>query len=445
MKSGVISGATSISRLLTVGVIGSLLLAGVVIAQTANWLLDSALKEYMTASLQDESRGLLRAIKRGPNGLMLDSNSIDPAYDRPLSGRYFVVTINERQWRSRSLWDEQLAPTNSAELTDDLVDGPNNQRLLWLGANYRRFGEPIEVLVAVDYSPILQDIRDIRYLLLAIGILVLVLLALLQQFLVRRSLRPLEVARQQVEQLRNGAITSLNDAVPEELAPLVREINRLLHDTQQQLHRSRTALGDLSHTLKTPLAVLLNLTERESIRRDPSLREAMTAQIEHIRQRITREMAHARTAGTHRPENFFNIDTDLPLLLESLRRAHRQKIAITSDVSLQGRIPWEREDVLELLGNLLDNACKWGREDIRLTMQRVNGTLVIQVADDGPGIPEGELHRAVQRGERLDESVVGHGLGLAIVADKVEAYKGTLRFDSNEHGGLTVRIDLPWH
>jgi signal transduction histidine kinase len=78
-------------------------------------------------------------------------------------------------------------------------------------------------------------------------------------------------------------------------------------------------------------------------------------------------------------------------------------------------------------------------------MQRVNGMLVIQVDDDGPGIPEGELHRAVQRGERLDESVVGHGLGLAIVADKVDAYKGSLRFDSNEQGGLSVRIELPWH
>jgi signal transduction histidine kinase len=156
-------------------------------------------------------------------------------------------------------------------------------------------------------------------------------------------------------------------------------------------------------------------------------------------------MAHARTAGTHRAENFFDIDTDLPLLLESLRRVHRHRVAITSQVDLQGRIPWEREDVLELLGNLLDNACKWGREDVILTMQRINGILLIQVADDGPGIPEGELHRAMQRGERLDESVVGHGLGLAIVADKVEAYQGTLRFDRNEAGGLTARIALPWH
>jgi signal transduction histidine kinase len=442
---GVRIPGTSISRLLSVGVIGSLLLAGIVIAQTANWLLDSTLRDYMGTDLRDESRSILRAIKRGPNGLLLDSKSIDPEYDRPLSGRYFVVTINQRQWRSRSLWDEQLAPANSEELSDELVDGPNNQRLLWLGANYRRFGEPIEVLVAVDYSPILQDIRDIRYVLLASGILVLVLLALLQHYLVRRSLRPLEVARQQVEQLRNGSITSLTDQVPEELAPLVHEINRLLHDTQQQLHRSRTALADLSHALKTPLAVLLNLAERDAIRREPPLRDAITAQIEQMRQRITREMAHARTAGTHRAENFFDIDTDLPLLLESLRRVHRHRVAITSQIDLQGRIPWEREDVLELLGNLLDNACKWGREDVILTMQRVNGTLLIQVADDGPGIPEGELHRAMQRGERLDESVVGHGLGLAIVADKVEAYQGTLRFDRNEAGGLTARIELPWH
>jgi signal transduction histidine kinase len=435
---------TSISRLLSVGVIGSLLLAGIAMAQTANWLLDEALRDYMKANLHDESRSLLKAIKRGPNGLMLDSVGIDPAYDRPLSGRYFVLTINERQWRSRSLWDEQLAPASEEQVTDELVDGPNKQRLLWLDADYRRFGEPIQVLVAIDYSPLLQDIRHIRYLLMTIGILVLVLLGVLQQFLMRRSLRPLEVARQQVEQLRNGAITSLNDEVPEELAPLVREINRLLHDTQQQLHRSRSALGDLSHALKTPLAVLLNLTERDVIRDDPPLREAMKSQIEQMRQRITREMARARTAGTHRPERLFDIDTDLPLLLESLRRAHRQRVTIDSAASLQGRIPWEREDILELLGNLLDNACKWGREKVSLALHRANDMLVIEVEDDGPGIPEGKWQQAMQRGERLDESVIGHGLGLAIVADKVAAYHGTLTFDSNASGGLSVQIHLPW-
>ncbi len=436
---------TSISRLLTVGVIGSLLLAGIAIAQTANWLLDSALREYMLTDLDDESRSLLMAIKRGPNGLMLDSARIDPAYEQPLSGRYFVVTISGQPWRSRSLWDEQLAPIEHAELTGQLVDGPGEQRLLWLASDYRRLGESIAVLVANDYSPILQDIRHIRYLLLASGMLVLVLLALLQQFLVRRSLRPLETARRQIEQLRNGSITVLDDDVPRELAPLVHEINRTLYDTHQQLHRSRIALGDLSHALKTPLAVLRNLTDRDTLRDEPALRDAMNAQIEHIRQRITREMAHARTAGSHRPESWFDIDSDLPLLLDSLRDPQRQRVRVATDVPLHGRIPWEREDILELLGNLLDNACKWGRESIRLSMHRGDDTLIIQVDDDGPGIPEDKLHKVLQRGERLDESVIGHGLGLAIVADKVAAYQGTLAFERNDEGGLRVRVELPWH
>lgn len=427
------------------GVIGSLLVAGIAVGQTAYWLLDNALRDYMTSNLHDESRGLLKAIKRGPNGLTLDSSGINPAYERPLSGRYFVLTINERQWRSRSLWDEQLAPASGDLVTNQLVDGPNNQRLLWLDAEYERYGESINILVANDFSPILQDIRHIQNLLLAIGILVLVLLGLLQKFLMRRSLRPLEVARLQVEQLRNGSITALNDQVPEELAPLVHEINRLLHDTQQQLHRSRTALGDLSHALKTPLAVLLNLTERDTLDSDPALREAIALQIEQMRQRISREMALARTAGTHRPETLFDVDTDLPLLLESLRRAHRGKMAIDSRVSLQGKIPWEREDVIELLGNLLDNACKWSRKIVRLNLHRVEDQLSIQVDDDGPGIPQDKLQKVLERGERLDESVKGDGLGLAIVGDKVAAYQGALGFASNEEGGLSVRILLPWH
>ncbi len=435
---------TSISRLLTAGVIGSLLLAGLTIAQTANWLLDAALRDYMISDLHDESRSLLKAITRGPNGVILDTTATDPAYDTPLSGRYFLVTIGERQWRSRSLWDEQLAPTESQALTGELVDGPNKQRLLWLRAEYRRLGETITVLVGIDYSPILQDIRHIRYLLLASGMLVLLLLALLQQYLVRRSLRPLELARRQVEQLTTGSITTLDENVPQELAPLVREINHLLLDTQHQLHRSRIAVGDLSHALKTPLAVLRNLTDRDTVRHDPALRDAMNAQIEYIRQRITREMAHARTAGTRRPEALFDIDTDLPLLLDSLRGAQRQNTDISTQLLLAGRIPWEREDILELLGNLLDNACKWRREKISLVIKRTGDTLVIQVDDDGPGIPHDKLQEVLKRGERLDESVIGHGLGLAIVADKVAVYQGTLTFSRSEYGGLSARVELPW-
>ncbi|CAA0123674.1 Sensor protein PhoQ [Halioglobus japonicus] len=435
---------TSISRLLTVTVIGSLLLAGIAMALTANYLLDNTLRDYMVADLQGESRSLLKAIRRGPNGLMLDSAAIDPAYEQPLSGRYFLVTIDGQQWRSRSLWDEQLTPTDRAGLTEQLVDGPNEQRLLWLATDYQRLGESLEVLVGIDYSAILQDIRNIRIVLLISGIAALVLLALLQQLLVRRSMRPLEIARQQVEQLRNGSITALMEDVPEELTPLVREINRLLHDTQQQLHRSRVAVGDLSHALKTPLAVLRNLADRDTIRDDPTLHNALILQIEHIRQRITKEMARARTAGTHSAESLFDIETDLPLLLASVGGAHQQKIVIEEHIDLHGRIPWEREDILEILGNLLDNACKWGRESISLTIHKVADTLIIQIDDDGPGIPQDKLQQVIQRGERLDENVIGHGLGLAIVADKVEAYRGTLTFAKNDRGGLCVHIQLPW-
>lgn len=435
----------SITHLLIAGVTASVLLAGITMGQTASWLLGRALHDYMIANLHDESRNLLRAVKRGPNGLMLDNASLDPAYHRPLSGRYFVVTIDKRQWRSRSLWDEQLAPASHEVPFGQVVDGPNNQRLMWLDANFRRYDEPIDLMVASDYSQILQDIRHIQYLLLALGMLVLVLLALLQLYLVRRSLRPLETSRGQVEQLRNGTITTMDENVPQELVPLVGEINRLLYDTQQQLQRSRTALSDLSHALKTPLAVLHNLTERDAIRRDPQAREAINSQIELINRRITHEMAYARTAGTNCPENLFDVDADLPLLLESLRRVHRQRVNIETELSLQNRIPWEREDLLELLGNLLDNACKWGRENVTLKMLRSNNSLLIEVADDGPGIPEAQLQRAMQRGQRLDESVIGHGLGLAIVADKVTAYAGALTFARSDIGGLAVRVELPWH
>lgn len=435
---------TSISRQLSVGVIGSLLLVGVIISQTANWLLDRSMRDFMAANLRDESRSMLKAIDRGPNGLILDSSRIDPAYDRPLSGRYFVAMLNGQSWRSRSLWDEQLQLPDSPGLAQELVDGPHEQRLLWLRTTYRRYGQPVTFLVATDYSPVLKDFRRIGYLLLALWIGALILLALLLRFLMRRALRSLDVARQQLEQLQTGSRIALSEEVPAELAPLVGELNRLLQHTQQLVQRSRTALGNLSHALKTPLAVLLNLTRRESIRSDQQLYDALSTQIEDMRQRITRELARARTAGMLQPDNLFDADADIPLLLESLRRAHQQKISIESHVSLHGRIPWEREDIVELLGNLLDNACKWGRQTVSLQIRRDGDSLFIQVDDDGPGIDQEKIQQALQRGERLDETVAGHGLGLAIVADKVDAYAGTIEFGRSPLGGLNVRILLPW-
>ncbi len=434
----------SISRQLNVGVMGSLLVASIILGQTASWLLDSAMRDYMTSNLRDEAHSLLQAIRRGPNGLLLESSRIDPAYDRPLSGRYFTATINGQRWRSRSLWDEQLAPAYDQSVDQELVDGPSQQRLLWLRADYTRYGQAVTLHVAIDYSPILQDIRRISYLMLIIWIGALLLLALLQHLLMRRALRPLDTTRCEIEQLRSGSRSTLSEQVPEELAPLVREINRMLRDTQQLLQRSRIGLGNLSHALKTPLAVLRNLTERETIRRDQSLYDSISTQLEHMRQRITRELAHARTAGSLQPENLFNADEDLPLLLESLRRVHQHRVLIDSDVLLSGLIPWEREDILELLGNLLDNACKWGRQRIELRLARSADSLIIQVDDDGPGIDQDKIPQALQRGQRLDDSVVGHGLGLAIVADKVAAYDGTLTFEQSEAGGLSVRITLPW-
>lgn len=434
----------SISRQLNVGVIGSLLLVGIIISQTTSWLFDRSMRDYMANNLRDESRSLLRAIRQGPEGILLDDSRINPVYQRPLSGRYFVVTFNGQSWRSRSLWDETLAPIATQELSQELVDGPEGQRLLWFRADYERYGQPISILVATDYSPILRDFRRIGYLVLTIGSIALLLLVLLQGVLMRRALRPLDVAREQVEQLRLGSRTVLSEDVPAELAPLVGEINRSLKHTQKRLQRSRSAQGDLSHSLKTPLAVMLNLIEREPIRCDPELHDALSTQIQQMSRRVTRELARARTAGMLQPDSLFDIEDDLPLLLESLRRAHQHKVSIECDVSLSGRLPWEREDILELLGNLLDNASKWGRQRVRLQLHRDGAELLIRVDDDGPGIADEEMQQALRRGGRLDESVVGHGLGLAIVADKVEAYEGELTLGPSELGGLQTRIALPW-
>lgn len=429
----------SISRQLSVGLIGSLLVVGLVLGQSAFWLLDKALRDYMARSLHEEAQSVLAAIQRGPNGLQLDPARLDPTYQRPLSGRYFEVSIGAERWRSRSLWDAELPAGAGAAL---LHDGPKAQQLLVLREDYRRYGQPVGIVVATDYAPVLAAFQRIGLLLLALWVLALAVLIALQRLWTRRALRPLEAAREQIEQLQRGQRGALDEVAAVELQPLVREINRLLKHTRDSLARSRNALGNLGHALKTPLAVLSNLVEREGI--DTALRPQLHDQLEQMRQRISRELNRARTAGEALPGSLFEPAQDLPLLVATLRQAHARALDIDWREPGAGALPWDRDDMLELLGNLLDNACKWARERVVLEIAAETKRLIIAVADDGPGIDAQARPQALARGGRLDEQADGHGLGLAIVGDIVDAYNGSIELRNAALGGLQVWIELPW-
>ena len=433
----------SIQRRLSLGLASVLIVVGLILAQSSLWLFDHSLRRYLREDLKDETQTLLVALVRGQNGVQLDERRLDPTFQRPFSGHYFRIDFAEETWRSRSLWDRDLPKPARAGLQDGLGDGPRGQLLLVYRGDYQRFGQRFSISVAQDYTPILESFRRLQWLGLGLGAAALLLILLAQRYTVRSALRPLERVREQIAQLQQGRRTELDSQVPQELEPLVAQVNHLLSHTEDTLKRSRNALGNLGHALKTPLAVLVSLSEREELRDQPELQATLREQLAQIRQRLERELGRARLAGEALPGAHFDCAAELPGLFSTLGMIHSHGLKLEWQAEPGLCLPWDREDLLELLGNLLDNACKWADAEVRLSMVQEGEGYRLWVDDDGPGIAPERREAVLGRGTRLDEQVAGHGLGLGIVRDMVEAWGGSLSLEDSPLGGLRVAISLP--
>ena len=432
----------SIQHRLSLGLIGVLLVVGLLLAQTSLWLFDLGLRRYFEVGLRNEAESILVSIARGPQGLLLDPQRLAPSYVRPLSGHYYRVDAADQVWRSRSLWDHELVKPDQPGLQTALGKGPRGQKLLVLRGDYRRFGQPLSITVAEDYSPLLSSFRRMQYAGLGLGLAALLLVLFLQRLTVRNALRPLEQVRQQIAQLQDGQRGQLDAQVPQELEPLVAQINHLLSHTNDTLTRSRHALGNLGHALKTPLAVLISLAGRSELEAYPELQATLREQLAQINQRLARELARARLSGEVLPGAQFDCATELPGLFSTLALIHPRDLQLSWQAAPGLRLPWDREDLLEVLGNLLDNACKWAASTVQLQISVMGGSFQLWVDDDGPGIEPSNRTAVLERGTRLDEQVAGHGLGLGVVRDIVEAWGGSLQLQDSPLGGLRVAIEL---
>ena len=431
----------SISRRLGGGLLLVLLLTVTLVGQGAVWVFDRALRDYLSSDLQREADALLAAVSNGPQGLYLDTGRVSPDYMRLYSGRYFIVEAGPHRWRSRSLWDQRLPmPLDSADHT--LQPGPSGQQLLVRSERFNKLGQSVQISVALDYQPLLEAFARARVWLWGLGGLAVLISLAVQQLLLRQALRPLRQARQELAEWQAGQRLQLSDQVPQELLPLVQEVNHLGAQLERIIQRARKGVGDLSHGLKTPLAVVERLLTKEVL--DAGDREVLRQQIEQIRRQLERALQRARLAPERQLTRRFSAAEDLPWLCTSVQQAHGERVRIEHP-DLQGETPWpfEREDMLELLGNLLDNACKWAHGRVRLQWGVAEQGLLLSVEDDGPGISEADRQRVLQRGVRLDEAVTGHGLGLDIVGDLVEVYNGDLQLQKSPLGGLAVQVHLP--
>lgn len=412
------------------------------------WVVNTAARSltesYVVSRLEHDAESFLAIIKFSPEGMIeFDANHSNPIYHMPFSGHYFLLQSAEQSQRSRSLWDQEFP---AYKVTDEpqYLAGPESQRLLVVAREYSKQGHMLRIVVAEDMSPLQQQLDQFEQRYALISLVVMVLVILLQAGIAKRSLRPLGLVIDDMKRLEVGEVAGLREDVPNEVQPLVKEFNNLLQLMRQRLERSRSALGNLAHALKTPLTVMMQLEEVEVLKQQPQLQGQFRDQTNQIRQIIDRQLKRARLAGVSTPGLSFEPAKEFDGLAQILRQIYADRgLQIELDVPANKSFAGDREDMMELFGNLLDNACKWANQRVLLTIYDKPG-LVVSVQDDGPGCAPELRQQLDQRGQRLDESTAGHGLGLAIVRDIVEHYQGSLEFaESDVLGGFRVDVALP--
>ncbi|MCP5162169.1 MAG: sensor histidine kinase [Hahellaceae bacterium] len=403
-------------------------------------------EDYIYNRLAHDAETLLAAITPDASQLNLDNVKVGAVYQQPFSGHYFVLEHEGETLRSRSLWDLNITYEKAAgQLVDrQRTTGPQSQPLLVLVSQFVKNEQPVTIVVAEDFAPVEAAIAAFRQRFSMIILPLLILLVLWQIWLMRRGLQPIKQVQQDLVDLEAGKIRSLQTDVPQELIALVNEINHLHGALESRLKRHRDSLSDLAHALKTPLTVIQQVSQDKQLSHLPDIAQVLQRQAETTTQLIQRILNRARLAGSAPSASAFDFSVDFPGLLQTLQMMYRDKSLVVNSTVPEGigtRI--DAQDMLELLGNLLDNACKWARHEVSILVS-LSDSLNLTIEDDGPGIPEDAIDTITRRGGRLDERVEGHGMGLAIVGDIVECYQGELRFSrSMTLGGLAVQIKLP--
>ncbi len=264
--------------------------------------------------------------------------------------------------------------------------------------------------------------------------------------LVRRGLAPFDRIRQRLSDVRKGAASELRGSYPSEVQPLVDDLNALLAHRERVVARAVAKAGDLAHGLKTPLAVLAQEAERAEANGHHQIAETVAEQVERMRRQVDYHLAHARAAASGAtPGARCSLLASADGLSRTLQRLYDGRgIAIDVAVGADHCVRGQREDVDEMLGNLLDNACKWAASRVAIASSLgTDALVVITVEDDGPGLDERMWEAVLQRGVRADEAAPGSGFGLAIVRDLVEVYGGSIVLDRAPLGGLRARLTLP--
>ncbi len=394
----------------------------------------------------------------------------DPRWQLPYSGLYWQVDkvspdgqYRSALLRSRSLWDSTLHLSHDT-LADGAVhlheaNGPQDSKLLLLERTVQVAEQHGDIrwrlIVAADLQETRLATQNFRQVLGLSLLTLFVLLALATVAQLWIGLRPLREMQRGLKEVQNARLPNLQGQFPSEIQPLVNDFNRVLDQNRTVVERARTQAGNLAHALKTPLSVLDQAASRELNQHESDLADLVQEQVASARRHIDWHLARARVSATQRlPGQRTAVLQTVQGLVRVMERVHAgrdltidlQSAAVTAEVTWY--FAGEEQDLQEMMGNLLDNACKWARHRVAISIISPSpSTTPLQwcctITDDGPGIADTHLNAVTHRGVRFDEAVPGTGLGLAIVQELAELYGGRLELGRATSGGLEARLCLP--
>ncbi len=385
-------------------------------------------------------RAMIASAEIGPDGeVRLNRPLGDQRFMEPNSGLYYQISgKGQEDFPSRSLWQEPLKPRfalsgNKAQFRSSAESEYGVLRIVERAIVLPDSETRWIFLVAQSTEELEAQIKELRtvlttsFALLALG---LIILAALQTFY---GLWPLRDVRRELAAMRSGQQRRIQEALPDEVMPMVNELNALLDHNEKQAEEARRHAGNLAHALKTPLTVIMNSATAKADDLDETvIREATT-----MRRQVDHHLARARAVGRR---GHSHSRAEVWLSLESVERAvgrlyRHVRLDMAGNKEMAVRV--ERQDLDEMLGNLIENAAKYGGGSVFVTVEDADDMVEIQIEDDGNGIPEADRQRIFDRGVRLDSGKPGTGLGMAIVRDVAEIYNGTIELDESEDmGGL---------
>ncbi|KQY91418.1 histidine kinase [Caulobacter sp. Root1455] len=441
--------AGSLRLRLILGGAMAVLLALVVSWLAMTWLFERHIERRETDELTRVALNLVAGLSVGPTARpVVASSPADPRLQTPAGGLYWQVSTTAGAVRSRSLWDQALKPPAEASAEAwraRIAAGPFDDRILLVERRVRpdHAGPVVLVQVASEEKALRAARAEFgRDLAIFLGGLWVVLSAAATVQVVL-GLSPLARIRADLARLRGSASARMADDHPSEIAPLIAAINDLAQAREADLVRARRRAGDLAHSLKTPLAALSAQSRRARAAGAAEAADGLERAIEAMAAALETELARARAAAAretavHAQAEVLPVVERLVAVVERTAEGERLMFDVAIDSGL--RAPLAEDVLTEMLGALIENAARFARRRVLVTGVAVEGGVRLLIDDDGPGMEEGRAEAALMRGGRLDEAGPGHGLGLAIVRDLVEASAGELTLGRSNLGGLAVAL-----